>query len=53
MTDCDKQLLTSYGIISSTYLEYIPVDPYHGSPTPALREYLYFDWHVATKKTRR
>ena len=53
MTDCDKQLLTSYGITSSTYLDYIPVDPYHGPKTPALREYLYFDWHVAAKKTRQ
>jgi prepilin-type N-terminal cleavage/methylation domain-containing protein len=51
MTDCDKQLLTSYGITSSTYLDYIPLLPVHSSKTPALREYLYFDWHVATKRT--
>jgi prepilin-type N-terminal cleavage/methylation domain-containing protein/prepilin-type processing-associated H-X9-DG protein len=51
MTDCDKQLLTSYGITSSTYIDYIPLDPVHSSKTPALRNYLYFDWHVAAKKT--
>jgi len=51
MTDCDKQLLSSLKITSSTYLDYIPIEPVHGSKKPALRNYLYFDWHVAAKKT--
>jgi len=51
MTDCDKQLLTGLGITSSTYLDYIPITPVHGSTKPALRHYLYYDWHVATRKT--
>lgn len=50
-TDCDKQLLTSLGITSATYLEYLPKEPVHGPKAPALRNYLYFDWHVASKKT--
>jgi prepilin-type N-terminal cleavage/methylation domain-containing protein len=51
MTDCDKQLLKGLGITSSTYMDYIAVDPVHGPKSPALRDYLYFDWHVAPKKT--
>jgi len=51
MTDCDKQLLTSFKITSSTYMDYIPIEPVHGSKKPALRHYLYYDWHVATRKT--
>jgi prepilin-type N-terminal cleavage/methylation domain-containing protein/prepilin-type processing-associated H-X9-DG protein len=50
-TDCDKQLLTSLGITSATYMEYIAVKPVHGSETPSLRNYLYFDFHVAPAKT--
>jgi prepilin-type N-terminal cleavage/methylation domain-containing protein len=51
MTDCDKQLLLGLGITAATYQDYIAVDPVHGPKKPALREYLYFDWHVAPKKT--
>ena len=51
MTDCDLQLLTSFGITSATYLNYIPKEPVHGSRQPALRQYLYYDWSVRPKKT--
>jgi prepilin-type N-terminal cleavage/methylation domain-containing protein/prepilin-type processing-associated H-X9-DG protein len=51
MTDCDKQLMTGLGITSSTYIDYIALEPVHGSKKPAVRNYLYFDWHVATRKT--
>jgi prepilin-type N-terminal cleavage/methylation domain-containing protein/prepilin-type processing-associated H-X9-DG protein len=51
MTDCDKQLLTGMGITSATYIDYIAVEPVHGSKKPALRNYLYFDWHVSARKT--
>jgi prepilin-type N-terminal cleavage/methylation domain-containing protein len=51
ITDCDKQLLTSIGITSSTYLDYIAKEPVHGSKMPALRNYLYFDWSVRSAKT--
>jgi prepilin-type N-terminal cleavage/methylation domain-containing protein/prepilin-type processing-associated H-X9-DG protein len=51
LTDCDKQLLTSLGITSATYMDYIPLKPVHGSEMPALRNYLYFDFHVAPART--
>ena len=51
MTDCDVQLLLSYGITSATYQNYVPLEPVHSAKKPALRNYLYFDWHVAAKKT--
>ncbi len=51
MTDCDLQLLTSFGITDSTYKNYIAAEPVHGSKKPALRSYLYYDWHVASRKT--
>lgn len=51
MTDCDKQLLTSLGITSATYLDYIPTDPYHGTKSPASRQYLFYDWSVRSVKT--
>lgn len=51
MTDCDKQLLTSFGITSSTYMNYVPLLPVHGAKSPAPRQYLYFDWSVRTMKT--
>jgi prepilin-type N-terminal cleavage/methylation domain-containing protein/prepilin-type processing-associated H-X9-DG protein len=51
ITDCDVQLLLSLGITSATYQNYVPLEPVHGSKKPALRNYLYFDWHVAQKKT--
>lgn len=51
MTDCDKQLLTSVGITSSTYMNYIPLLPVHGGPAPATRQYLFFDWSVRSMRT--
>ena len=51
MTDCDVQLLLNLGITAATYQNYVPLEPVHGSKQPALRNYLYFDWHVAPKKT--
>ena len=53
MTDCDVQLLTSYGITSATYLDYIPKEPVHGPKQPALRQYLYYDWSVRSARTPR
>jgi prepilin-type N-terminal cleavage/methylation domain-containing protein len=53
MTDCDKQLLTSMGITSATYLNYIPALPVHGPPTPALRNYVYFDGSARAGKTEK
>ena len=44
MTDADKQLLLGMGITSASYLDYIPIEPVHGSKKPALRNYLYYDW---------
>jgi prepilin-type N-terminal cleavage/methylation domain-containing protein len=51
MTDCDKQLLTGRGITVADYLEYVAVEPVHGSKKPALRNYLYFDWSVRAQRT--
>lgn len=51
MTDCDFQLMSSFGISSATYINYIPRKPVHGSEKPALRQYLYFDWSVRSMKT--
>jgi prepilin-type N-terminal cleavage/methylation domain-containing protein len=51
MTDCDRQLMTSFGITSATYMDYIPREPVHGAKQPALRQYLYYDWSVRSKKT--
>jgi prepilin-type N-terminal cleavage/methylation domain-containing protein/prepilin-type processing-associated H-X9-DG protein len=51
MTDCDLQLLSSSGITSATFRDYIAVAPVHSGKQPALRNYLYFDWHVAARKT--
>ena len=45
------QLLLNLGITAATYQSYVPLAPVHGSKKPALRDYLYFDWHVAQKKT--
>jgi prepilin-type N-terminal cleavage/methylation domain-containing protein len=52
MTDCDKQLMDWLGY-SSTYYNYVPILPVHASTMPALRNCLYFDFHVATRKTPR
>ena len=51
MTDCDEQLLASLGISGATYQGYIPLLPVHGGPTPALRNYIYYDWSVRSVKS--
>jgi prepilin-type N-terminal cleavage/methylation domain-containing protein len=51
MTDCDKQLLTDLGYTASTYYNYVPLEPVHGSKKPAVRNCVYFDFHVAPRKT--
>ena len=51
MTDCDLQLLLSFGITAATYQNYVPLVPVHGSKKPALRQYLYYDWSVRPLKT--
>ncbi|HEX5222349.1 MAG TPA: prepilin-type N-terminal cleavage/methylation domain-containing protein [Verrucomicrobiae bacterium] len=51
MTDCDVQLLSSYGITSATYMDYIPKQPVHGNKQPATRQYLFYDWSVRTMRT--
>ncbi len=50
MTDCDQQLM-DWLQYTSTYHDYVPVLPVHGSKKPALRNCLYFDFHVGTRKT--
>jgi len=50
MTDCDRQLMASLGISSATYMEYIAVQPVHGGPKPATRQFLYYDWSVRSEK---
>ncbi len=51
MTDCDLQLLNSLGIGGASYQSYVPLLPVHGGPTPAPRNYIYYDWSVRTVKT--
>ncbi len=51
MTDCDLQLLLSFGITAATYQDYVPKEPVHGNKKPALRNYLYFDWSTRAAKT--
>ncbi len=51
MTDCDKQLMLALGITSATYMDYVAVEPVHGTKAPALRTCLYFDWSVRPRKT--
>jgi prepilin-type N-terminal cleavage/methylation domain-containing protein len=51
LTDCDKQLLTDLGYTASTYYNYVALEPVHGSKRPALRNCVYFDFHVAARKT--
>jgi len=53
MTDCDQQLLVSLGITLATYQTYVPALPVHGGPSPAPRQYLYYDWSVRTAKTTK
>jgi len=53
MTDCDVQLLRSFGITSATYMDYIPKLPVHGNKSPASRQYLFYDWSVRSMRTPR
>jgi prepilin-type N-terminal cleavage/methylation domain-containing protein len=50
-TDCDYQFMTNNGITSADYIDYVAREPVHGAKTPALRNYLYFDWSVRSRKT--
>jgi prepilin-type N-terminal cleavage/methylation domain-containing protein len=52
MTDCDKQLMDWMGY-SATYYNYVPIRPVHGKIVPALRNCLYYDFHVSTRITPR
>jgi prepilin-type N-terminal cleavage/methylation domain-containing protein len=52
MTDCDKQLMDWLGY-SATYYDYVPLSPVHGARIPAYRNCLYYDFHVAPRKTPR
>lgn len=47
MTDADQQNVPS----GATYYSYIAKDPVHGPKTPALRNYIFFDWSVRSAKT--
>ncbi len=47
ITDADKRNVPT----GATYYDWLPDWPVHGSIKPALRQYLYFDWHVNSKKT--
>jgi prepilin-type processing-associated H-X9-DG protein len=47
MTDADKTNVPT----GATYYGWLPDQPVHGSGKPVLRNYLYFDFHVASKKT--
>jgi prepilin-type N-terminal cleavage/methylation domain-containing protein/prepilin-type processing-associated H-X9-DG protein len=46
----DLDLQGEPGAAGGTYAGYVPTSPVHGGPDPALRNYLWFDWHVKTKK---
>ena len=47
ITDADKFNVPT----GATYYNWLPDKPVHGTIQPALRQYLYFDWHVRSKKT--
>ena len=47
ITDADKLNVPT----GATYYGWLPDQPVHGSVKPALRQYLYFDFHVNSKKT--
>jgi prepilin-type N-terminal cleavage/methylation domain-containing protein len=51
MWDIDDQYLASVGITSATYRDFIPKYPVHSVRTPALRNYLYYDWSVRASKS--
>lgn len=50
--DIDKQLMNSNGVTQSTYIDYIPLTPVHGGPTPAKRNYMLFDYSVRNVTTK-
>jgi prepilin-type N-terminal cleavage/methylation domain-containing protein len=47
ITDADKLNVPS----GASYFGWVPDLPVHGTTKPALRQYLYFDWHIKSKKT--
>src|ERR1039457_2175851 len=47
ITDADKLNVPT----GATYYGWLPDQPVHGTVKPALRQYLYFDFHVNSKKT--
>ena len=47
ITDADKLNVPT----GATYYGWLPDQPVHGTVKPALRQYLFFDWHVKPKKT--
>ncbi len=47
VTDADKLNVPT----GASYYGWLPNLPVHGSAKPALREYLFFDWHVSPRKT--
>ena len=47
LCDADKRNVPT----GATYYNWLPDWPVHGTIKPALRQYLYFDWHVNSKKT--
>jgi prepilin-type N-terminal cleavage/methylation domain-containing protein len=52
MTDCDNQLMTNLGIFAASYQAYVPPRPVHSAPSPATRQYLYYDWSVHADRTK-
>ena len=46
IADADKTNVPS----GATYYAWLPNKPVHGTISPPLRNYLYFDWHVASSK---
>ena len=46
ITDADKYNVPS----GATYYGWVPDQPVHGTLKPALRQYLFFDWHVVSQK---
>lgn len=52
MTDCDRQLMDAMGYDSTTtYYNYVALEPVHGNKRPAMRNTLWFDFHVAPRIT--
>lgn len=47
ITDADKFNVPT----GATYYKWLPNEPVHGTIRPALRQTLYFDWHVQSRKS--